>query len=106
MKVQAALRGVKRLDATGGTLIMQFSHTFSRDLVSQEENRVLVESVWQEVLGRKVGVRCSVAGETAIAATTPTSAAGGAAPDPTAVNDDEVLLRDARKLGAIVKPLI
>jgi hypothetical protein len=106
MKVQAALRGVKRLDATGGTLIMQFSHTFSRDLVSQEENRVLVESVWQEVLGRKVGVRCSVAGETAIAATTPTSAAGGAAPDPIAVNDDEVLLRDARKLGAIVKPLI
>ena len=62
MKVQAALRGVKRLDAAGGTLVMQFSHTFSRDLVSQGENRTLVESVWQEVLGRKVGVRCSVAG--------------------------------------------
>jgi hypothetical protein len=106
MKVQAALRGVKRLDAVGGTLVMQFSHTFSRDLVSQGENRVLVESVWQEVLGRKVGVRCSVAGETAIAATTPTSSAGGAAPDPTPVNDDEVLLGDARKLGAIVKPLM
>jgi len=106
MKVQAALRGVKRLDAAGGTLVMQFSHTFSRDLVSQGENRTLVESVWQEVLGRKVGVRCSVAGETAIAATTPTSSAGGAAPDPTPVNDDEVLLGDARKLGAIVKPLM
>ena len=66
MKVQAALRGVKRLDAAGGTLIMQFSHTFSRDLVSQGENRVLVEGVWQEVLGRKVGVRCSVAGETPV----------------------------------------
>ena len=105
MKVQAALRGVKRLDATGGTLIMQFSHTFSRDLVSQSDNRVLVEGVWQEVLGRKVGVRCSVAGEgstSAPAAGAP--AEGGAAPDP-AVNDDDVLLGDARKLGAIVKPL-
>ncbi len=106
MKVQAALRGVKRLDATGGTLIMQFSHTFSRDLVSQGENRTLVEGVWQEVLGRKVGVRCSVAGETAAAATTPSSPAGGVTPDPTPVNDDEVLLGDARKLGAIVKPLM
>jgi len=26
-------------------------------------------------------------------------------PDPTAVSDDDVLLGDARKLGAIVKPL-
>ena len=85
---------------------MQFSHTFSRDLVSQGENRILVEGVWQEVLGRKVGVRCSVAGETAAAATTPSSPAGGATPDPTPVNDDEVLLGDARKLGAIVKPLM
>ena len=105
MKVQAALRGVKRLDATGGMLIMQFSHTFSRDLVSQSENRMLVEGVWQEVLGRKVGVRCTVSGETALAATTSSSPAGGTTPAPTAVNDDEVLLGDARKLGAVVKPL-
>ncbi len=106
MKVQAALRGVKRLDAAGGTLTMQFSHTFSRDLVSQSENRLLVEGVWQEVLGRKVGVRCSVAGETAATATTSPSPAGGATPDPTAVSDDDVLLGDARKLGAIIKPLV
>ena len=106
MKVQAALRGVKRLDATGGTLIMQFSHTFSRDLVSQGENRTLVEGVWQEVLGRKVGVRCSVAGEIPAATTAPSSPPAGATPDPTPVNDDEVLLGDARKLGAIVKPLL
>ena len=106
MKVQAALRGVKRLDATGGTLIMQFSHTFSRDLVSQGENRTLVEGVWQEVLGRKVGVRCSVAGEIAAAATTLASPAGGAPPEPTPINDDEILLGDARKLGAVVKPLM
>jgi DNA polymerase-3 subunit gamma/tau len=106
MKVQAALRGVKRLDASGGTLIMQFSHTFSRDLVSQGENRVLVEGVWQEVLGRKVGVRCSVASETATAATAPASPAEGTTSNPTPITDDEVLLGDARKLGAVVKPLM
>ena len=106
MKVQAALRGVKRLDATGGTLIMQFSHTFSRDLVGQGENRVLVEGVWQEVLGRKVGVRCSVAGEASTTAAAAPSPAGGATSDPPAVSDDDVLLGDARKLGAVVKPLL
>ena len=105
MKVQAALRGVKRLDAAGGTLTMQFSHTFSRDLVTQGENRVLVEGVWQEMLGRKVGVRCTVAGETLTAAPASPSPAEGTTPDPPAVNDDDVLLGDARKLGAIVKPL-
>ena len=84
---------------------MQFSHTFSRDLVSQGENRVLVEGVWQEVLGRKVGVRCSVAGETPAAATTQSSPASRGA-TPTSVDDDEVLLGDARKLGTIVKPLM
>ena len=107
MKVQAALRGVKRLDATGGTLIMQFSHTFSRDLVSQSDNRVLVEGVWQEVLGRKVGVRCSVTGEGSTSAPSAVApAGGGAAPAPPVVNDDDVLLDDARKLGAIVNPLM
>jgi DNA polymerase-3 subunit gamma/tau len=105
MKVQAALRGVKRLDATGGTLIMQFSHTFSRDLVSQGDNRALVEGVWQEVLGRKVAVRCSVAGENPAAAATPSSPTGGAPSSPIAVSDDEILLGDARRLGAVVKPL-
>ena len=106
MKVQAALRGVKRLDAAGGTLMMQFSHTFSRDLVSQGENRTLVEGVWQEVLGRKVGVRFTVAGENPTAAASPTSSTGETPPASAAVSDDEVLLGDARKLGAVVKPLM
>jgi DNA polymerase-3 subunit gamma/tau len=106
MKVQAALRGVKRLDAAGGTLMMQFSHTFSRDLVSQGENRTLVEGVWQEVLGRKVGIRFTVAGENPAAAASSTSSTGDTPPASAAVSDDEVLLGDARKLGAVVKPLM
>jgi hypothetical protein len=65
-----------------------------------------VEGVWQEVLGRKVGVRCSVASETATAATAPASPAEGTTSNPTPITDDEVLLGDARKLGAVVKPLM
>ena len=88
-------------------LIMQFSHTFSRDLVSQGENRALVEGVWQEVLGRKVGVRCSVAGETAAATPAPASTGGrrAAGPDP-----GRMTMRCCwgmrAKLGAVVKPLM
>jgi DNA polymerase-3 subunit gamma/tau len=105
MKVQAALRGVKQLDATGSILTMQFSHAFSRDLIAQNENRVLVEGVWQEVLGHKVGVRCTLAGEApaaASAASPSTEKVSSAVP---AADDDDVLLNDARKLGAVVKPL-
>ena len=103
MKVQAALRGVKQLDAAGGILILQFSHAFSRDLVNQGENRALVEGAWQEVLGRKIGVRCILAGET-VSAPAPSSAPAEAqAPAPG--NDDEVFLNDARKLGAVVSSL-
>ena len=102
MKVQAALRGVKQLDAAGGALILQFSHAFSRDLVGQNENRALVEDVWQEVLGRKVTVRCTLAGEGGAAAS---SSAGDAPAAPPAASDDDVLLSDARKLGAVIKSL-
>ena len=97
MKVQAALRGVKQLDAAGGALILQFSHAFSRDLVGQSENRALVEDVWQEVLGRKVTVRCTLAGEGAAAAAS--SSAGDAPAAPPAASDDDVLLSDARNSG-------
>lgn len=102
MKVQAALRSVKQLDVAGGTIVMHFSHTFARELVNQSENRTQVEAVWQEVLGRPVGVRCVLVGEIATPAMPPSEAP---APAAGSVNEDEVLLSDARKLGAIVKPL-
>jgi hypothetical protein len=43
---------------------LQFSYSFSRDLVNEAENRNQVELVWQELLGRPVQVRCALAGET------------------------------------------
>ncbi len=103
MKVQAALRGVKHLDAAGGALVLQFSHAFSRDLVSGGQNRALVEAAWAETLGRPVTVRCSLAGEAQPAAAAAITAA--AAP-PAHINDDEILLEDARKLGAVVKQMV
>jgi DNA polymerase-3 subunit gamma/tau len=90
MKVQAALRSV------------QFAHTFSRDLVNQVANRSQVEALWGEILERRVEVRCAVLGE-ALA----THSADSIAPAPTArpKDDEESLLSDAQKLGAVIKPI-
>lgn len=102
MKVQAALRSVREIDTAGGTLVLYFAHTFSRDLVNQMTNRTQVEALWEELLGRRVEVRCTVIGENsaprASAASQRTSKAG---PE----GDDDVLLHEARKLGAVVRPL-
>lgn len=99
MKVQAALRSVRELDASGQTLVLQFSHTFARDLVNQGENRLLVETAWQEVIGHAVAVRCALVGETAPAAA-PAAVSQAAAGD-----DDGLLLEDARKRGAVITSL-
>lgn len=100
MKVQAALRSVREMDVSGQTLVLQFSHTFSRDLVNQGENRALVEAVWQEVLGHVVTVRCTLLGEA------PPSAAVPIPGKSTAPEDEGVLLEDARKRGAVITPLL
>ena len=100
MKVQAALRSVRELDVSGHTLVLQFSHAFSRDLVNQGENRALVEAAWQEVLGRGVPVRCALLGEAAPPATGSTPSKAAATED-----DDGLLLEDARKRGAVITPL-
>lgn len=105
MKVQAALRSVKQLDVTGGTLALQFSHAFARDLVNEGENRATVESLWQDVLGRRVTVRCVLTGEAVpVVVAAPSSTAAGTE-IAAAVDDDEILLEDARKLGAVVTPV-
>jgi hypothetical protein len=102
MKVQAALRSVREIGAAGQTIILQFAHTFSRDLVDQVENRSQVEALWEEILARRVEVRCIVAGEAPIA-----HSAGPIAPASTARprDDEESLLSDAQKLGAVIKPI-
>lgn len=97
MKVQAALRSVRELDVAGQVLVFQFAHAFSRDLVNQAENRALVEDAWQEVLGRKVQVRCALVGEN------PAAPEGKAPPAAQiAMDEDQVLLEDARRRGAVV----
>ncbi len=100
MKVQAALRSVRELDLVGQALVFQFTHAFARDLVNQAENRALVENAWQEILGRRVQVRCVLVGENLAASD---SKAPAAAPPP--VDEDQVLLEDARRRGAIVKQM-
>ena len=100
MKVQAALRSVKEIDTVNDAILLRFSHTFSRDLVNQTENRAQVEAVWEELLKSKVQVRCALVGEVVAAAVGP---AAQAAAKP--VNEDEIFLSDARNLGAIVKKL-
>jgi DNA polymerase-3 subunit gamma/tau len=96
IKIQAALRAVRALDWSGEVLVMQFTHEFHRDLVGQGENRVNVEALWREVLGRPVTLRCTVAGEREAAAPPPQGAPA---------DDDQALLDEARKMGAVVKPL-
>jgi DNA polymerase III subunit gamma/tau len=99
MKVQAALRSVRELDAVGETLVLQFGHAFSRDLVVEAENLSQVESLWENLLNRRIPIRCTVAGESL-----PTASAA-AQPAKSKQNDDESLLDSARELGAVVKRL-
>jgi hypothetical protein len=102
MKVQAALRSVREVNAVGQTIVLQFAHTFARDLVNELANRSQVEALWEEILGRKVEVRCVVVGESFAA-----PLATPVAPSPTTKprDDDESLLSDAQKLGAVIKPI-
>lgn len=99
MKVQAALRSVREMNLVGQALVLQFSHAFSRDLVNQVENRTLVEDTWQEILGRRVPVRCVLVGENPAANESKAPAAA-----PIHLDEDQVLLEDARRRGAVVKP--
>ncbi len=100
VKVQAALRSVRGADVSGQAIVLQFSHAFARDLVGQVENRSQVEQVWQEILERKVQVRCASVGETPAPAAKPSAAAPARG-----ATDDEMFLRGAQDLGAVVKRL-
>jgi hypothetical protein len=99
MKVQDTLRSVRTLELSGQTLVLQFSHAFSRDMVNQPEYRTQLESLWQAILGQQIYIRCVLKGETP---DPPVSA-----PQQATAEEDDVdpLLRDALNLGAVVKPL-
>jgi hypothetical protein len=102
MKVQAALRSVREVGAAGQTIVLQFAHTFSRDLVNQVANRSQVEALWEEILERRVEVRCTVLGEALSAhSADPIAPASTARPR----DDEDSLLSDAQQLGAVIKPI-
>jgi DNA polymerase III gamma/tau subunit len=101
MKVQAALRSVRGIEVVGQTLVLQFAHAFSRDLVGADENLRPVEALWENLLGRKVPVRCAVVGEKI----TPPTASPDEPSTQTPGGEDESLLDSARELGAVVKHL-
>jgi hypothetical protein len=102
MKVQAALRSVREVGGTGQAIVLQFTHAFSRDLVNEMANRAHVEALWEEILGRRVELRCTVVGEApATHSATPVAAASAVRPK----DDEESLLSDAEKLGAVIKPI-
>ncbi len=101
VKVQAALRAVRELDVVGQVLVLQFSHAFARDLINQTENRAAVEGVWQEVLGARVPIRCALVGESL----TPAENQGPPVPSGSSVDEDQILLEDARRRGAVITPL-
>jgi DNA polymerase-3 subunit gamma/tau len=102
MKVQAGLRSVREVSGSGQTIVLKFAHAFSRDLVNQSANRVQVEALWEEILGRRVDVRCGLVGE-AIEPHTATSDDAGSARQ--SQDEEESLLSEAAKLGAVIKPL-
>jgi len=101
VKIQAALRSVKEIDAVGQMVVLRFSHAFARDLVSESENLSQVEALWDDLLKRKVRVRCVLVGETLALPPDPPAHQAAAKSE----SDDEMLLRDARELGAVVKQL-
>ena len=102
MKVQAALRSVREVGGTGQAIVLQFTHAFSRDLVNEMANRAHVEALWEEILGRRVELRCTVVGEApATHSASPVAAASAVRPK----DDEESLLSDAEKLGAVIRPI-
>jgi hypothetical protein len=124
VKVQAALRGVGEIEVQGQVIVFLFqpSQGFSRDVVNQEENRVQVENVLAEQLGRRVQIRCALLGEGAAGDKgagakprrkashpgAPSSASSGASAQAAGgdgADSDETLLDDARRRGAVITPL-
>jgi DNA polymerase III subunit gamma/tau len=95
VQVKAALRAVKTLEVAGTDLVLLWppAHKFSLNLVNKGENRQQIEAVWEEVLGRRIQIRCGLAGE------------GVQAAEPKATNDEDDFLRQARNLGAQVTRL-
>jgi len=99
--IKAALQTVRQLEASGGTLVLQFEHETARGQVDRTENRQKVESLMEEVINRPVHVRCTlVEGKNP-----PTNRPAARPGTDKSGTDDDAFLREARNLGAVIKRL-
>lgn len=101
IKIQAALRNVKELEVTGRTVTLHFApaHGFSRDVINEPENKTKVEDAWRQVLGTDVGIRCTLFGATQA------PEKGAEKRSESKAADEDVLLEEAKRRGAIITPL-
>ncbi len=101
IKIQAALRNVKELEVAGRTVTLHFApaHGFSRDVINEPENKTKVEDAWRQVLGTEVGIRCTLYGATQA------PEKGAEKRSDSKAADDDILLEEAKRRGAIVTPL-
>ncbi len=101
IKIQAALRNVKELEVSGRTVTLHFApaHGFSRDVINEPANKAKVEDAWRQVLGTEVGIRCTLFG----AAQAPEK--GAEKRGDSKATDEDLLLEEARRRGAIITPL-
>ncbi len=88
----------RRSRRPGTTIILRFSHTFSRDLVNRAGAPLAGRGVVGGAVEGPVQVRCALVGETVAAPRHRPSTAQPARPQ----NDDDAFLDDARNLGAVV----
>ena len=98
---KAALQTVRQLDASGGTLVLQFEHETARGQIDRGENKQKVESLMEEVINRPVHVRCTLVEGKNTPANRPATRSGAEKGG----GDDEAFLREACNLGAVIKRL-
>ncbi len=99
--LKAALQTVRQLEASGGTLVLQFEHETARGQIDRAENKQKVESLMEEVTGRPIHIRCTLAEAKSGRA----SRSAGRVGTEKGGGDDESFLREARSLGAVIKRL-
>jgi DNA polymerase III subunit gamma/tau len=99
--LQALFRASREMQTASGMLVLRFEHDSTRDALAKDKNRLTAEKVLEEILGRPVRLRCALVGESAGPSIQPAASSTTGKGE----SDDDVLLSDARKLGAKIKRL-
>ena len=101
MRIAAALKNVKEVEAEGRVLVLRFAsaHDFSREMIDEPAHKAAVEAAWRQVLGEAVGIRCSLMGGS------PAAPAAGSPAGEQPRSGGDALLEDAKRRGAVVRQL-